>query len=706
VKTAEELSRQANKPPVNNNIVDPELPRPTIELSNRPKDQTYEDHDPCCMIRPVMVVADGIGESTMHSVCAIIRSSSECWNPSHITLHQFVTSSKRLREKVTKAAEKNAVIVASINDQRLYDLMVEMCASHEVPLVFLNENLLDSLETFLGSPRSRLSLGDPKRHGNLSDQYYRMVAAVEYTIRQDDGAQLSTLHEADLVLVGVSRTSKTALCTYLMHHGLKVANVPLVPTAPPPKELLEMDQSRVIALEISAAALMAIRRKRAGTSLGMDSDFTYAHIGQIKAELLRAKDIYKENGWTSVNVTGAGCEETAERIIELWEEQTGRNNPGRFGAPVIPSGTSYARTLPVLKHPETGSTSKAPPPKDQGARNIRPRSLLVISECSGESAAHAVHSHLGQFDHCIHTTCVVDVKLYRFVETRDEVFALVNKASEDDAILIYTFAQPHLRKAMAEALEQQRVGQRPLRTVDLWGPTQSLCTREGVIAPFLEGAIHKSMRGLQPLSKEFFKVVEAIEFTVQHDDGNLSHNLRAADLVIVGVSRSSKTPICMYLAQRGFKVANVPLVPGVPPPPELFKVDPSRVVALTIEVVTLATIRTARLKRLGVEAASSPYIHREAIRSELQDAKKLYVENPGWSVVDVTDRAVEESAAMILRIMKEQGTKIPAPIVPQWSSYSAILPQQHPLMADPIERLTVAAEVEERDTPMLASIKP
>jgi regulator of PEP synthase PpsR (kinase-PPPase family) len=145
--------------------------------------------------------------------------------------------------------------------------------------------------------------------------------------------------------------------------------------------------------------------------------------------------------------------------------------------------------------------------------------------------------------------------------------------------------------------------------------------------------------------------VEAIEFAVKSDDGKEPRNLRKSDLVLVGVSRTSKTPLSTYLAGRGLRVANVPLVLGVPPPEELLDVHKDRVVGLTIAIEELLEIRLARLRQLGMPSDTN-YGARVHIQEELDYAQHIYQER-GWFEVDVSGRAIEETATIILEHYKE-----------------------------------------------------
>jgi regulator of PEP synthase PpsR (kinase-PPPase family) len=156
-----------------------------------------------------------------------------------------------------------------------------------------------------------------------------------------------------------------------------------------------------------------------------------------------------------------------------------------------------------------------------------------------------------------------------------------------------------------------------------------------------------------PLSAEYFRRVEAIEFAVKSDDGKEPRNLHKADLVVVGVSRTSKTPLSTYLAGRGLKVANVPLVLDVEPPKELYELPGYRVVGLTIDVDQLMDIRKQRLQQLGMPVDAN-YGLRDHVKAELEYAHGLFRVHPDWMVVDVTNCAIEETATIILDALKER----------------------------------------------------
>jgi regulator of PEP synthase PpsR (kinase-PPPase family) len=163
---------------------------------------------------------------------------------------------------------------------------------------------------------------------------------------------------------------------------------------------------------------------------------------------------------------------------------------------------------------------------------------------------------------------------------------------------------------------------------------------------------------LHSADERYFKRIEAVEYTVKADDGKDPRLLVDADIILVGVSRTSKTPLSTFLAHKGFKVGNVPIVLDRPPPAALFDVDPRRVFALTIAPEVLQNIRRTRLVALRL-GADTNYGDLDYIQAEIEYASDLFLSHPEWPLIDVTNRAVEETAATILGIYYERGFDVP-----------------------------------------------
>jgi len=261
--------------------------------------------------------------------------------------------------------------------------------------------------------------------------------------------------------------------------------------------------------------------------------------------------------------------------------------------------------------------------------------IFVVSDSTGETAERVVRAALLQFPNRR-----VRVRLFTRVRDQDSVADVVRKAAEAGAMIVFTLVANDLRQFCYDMSQAHDV-----EAVDVIG---ALIAKIGT---FLSEAPLGAPTASQPLSEEYFRRVEAIEFAVKSDDGKEPRNLRKADVVLVGVSRTSKTPLSTYLAGRGLKVANVPLVLGVPIPDELFEVPAHRVVGLTIHIEQLLAIRLARLRQLGMPEDTN-YGTREHVRDELDYAEKLYREH-SWFVVDVSARAIEETATIVLEHYKE-----------------------------------------------------
>jgi hypothetical protein len=276
--------------------------------------------------------------------------------------------------------------------------------------------------------------------------------------------------------------------------------------------------------------------------------------------------------------------------------------------------------------------------------------IYVVSDSTGETAERVTRATLLQFpEHKIR------LRIERRVRDRRSLATILQKASEQGAMVVFTLVRPELREHFHELASEFDV-----RHVDVIG---ALLVQVG---QYLEADPVNIPSAEMPLSQEYFRRVEAIEFAVKSDDGKEPRNLKKADLVLVGVSRTSKTPLSTYLAGRGLKVANVPLVLGVDPPEELYELPAYRIVGLSIDVDQLMDIRQQRLQHLGMPPDSN-YGLRDHVKEELEYAHKIFRDNPEWMVVDVTNCAIEETATIILEALKEReelrGLTRPPPLV-------------------------------------------
>ncbi|MFW6051368.1 MAG: pyruvate, water dikinase regulatory protein [Myxococcota bacterium] len=273
--------------------------------------------------------------------------------------------------------------------------------------------------------------------------------------------------------------------------------------------------------------------------------------------------------------------------------------------------------------------------------------IFVVSDSTGETAERVVRAALLQFpDHRAR------VRLFTRVRDRDAAAQALDKAAQEGAMVVFTLVRPELREFFHEVATEKQV-----EAVDVIG---SLIHKVGT---FLEAAPLGIPTAQMPLSEEYFRRVEAIEFAVKSDDGKEPRNLRRADLVLTGVSRTSKTPLSTYLAGRGLKVANVPLVLGVEPPQELSEVPGEKVIGLTIGIDQLLEIRKQRLKQLGMPPDAN-YGLRDHVKAELEFAHQVFRKHPDWLVVDVSNRAIEETATIILEAVKERENGLGRSLMP------------------------------------------
>jgi regulator of PEP synthase PpsR (kinase-PPPase family) len=265
------------------------------------------------------------------------------------------------------------------------------------------------------------------------------------------------------------------------------------------------------------------------------------------------------------------------------------------------------------------------------------RRIEILSDSTGETAEKVVRAAMLQFPHSGSI-----VRLHTRLRTSDSVRPILEKAAKEGALVVFTVVSPELREYIHAASYELKV-----EAVDLIG---SLI---GKLGTYLDRQPINMPSGLLPLTEEYFRRIEAMEFAVKSDDGKEPRNFKKADIVLCGVSRTSKTPLSTLLAQRGLKVANQPIVLGATLPVELGDAPADRVVGLTIAIDQLVEIRKARLKQLGMPTDSS-YGLREQVKQELEFARSIFREHPTWPVIDVTGRAIEETAVIILESLKDR----------------------------------------------------
>ncbi len=261
--------------------------------------------------------------------------------------------------------------------------------------------------------------------------------------------------------------------------------------------------------------------------------------------------------------------------------------------------------------------------------------VFVVSDSVGETCELVVRAASIQF----HENAIETLRI-PFVEDEQTIIDVVTQAKAQQAIIAFTLVNEEHRALLMRLGEEHQV-----KTVDLLGDLLDVLSGQLKEAPREKpGLIYR-------LDDDYFRKIEAMEFAVKYDDGRDPRGLKKADIVLVGVSRTSKTPLSQYLALKRYKVANVPLVPESRPPEELFDLPAERCVGLIISPEKLISIRMERLKSLGLKPEAD-YAQLERINRELEYARGIY-ERIGCDVIDVTNKAVEETAGIILRHLEQ-----------------------------------------------------
>ena len=265
--------------------------------------------------------------------------------------------------------------------------------------------------------------------------------------------------------------------------------------------------------------------------------------------------------------------------------------------------------------------------------------IYAVSDSIGETAESVVKATVSQF-----SEEKFDVTRIPYVKDKAQIDKIIAEAAQHKAVICHTIVSPELREHIADKALAMDV-----QVVDVLGPMiKSVEKATGMLPKNQAGLIHS-------LDHEYFKRVEAVEFAVKYDDGKNPMGLLKADVVIIGVSRTSKTPLSMYLAHKRIKVANVPLVPELAPPEELFKVPPHKVVGLLIDPFKLNEIRAERLKTMGL-SDSAVYADMKRIGEELEYAKGI-MRRIHCPIINVANRAIEETAGIILEYVKKNQEK-------------------------------------------------
>ncbi len=258
----------------------------------------------------------------------------------------------------------------------------------------------------------------------------------------------------------------------------------------------------------------------------------------------------------------------------------------------------------------------------------KPR-IFIISDSIGDTAQYVVDATASQF------AGNINVERFSYIQTPRELKRIIAKAVRVKALIVYTLVNPELRKKLTELAENNQIP-----VVDIMGPMMQSFEKYLNLEPCLEpGLVHR-------LDQDYFTRVEAMEFTVKYDDRNDDKGIKLADIVLIGVSRTSKTPMCIYLSYRGYKAANIPLVPEVEPSNLIYENPDDKIIGLTIDPLLLNEIRQERLKSLGLNPESQ-YASIKRINEELEYADRI-MRKIGCPVINVTNKSIEESANEVM----------------------------------------------------------
>ncbi len=261
--------------------------------------------------------------------------------------------------------------------------------------------------------------------------------------------------------------------------------------------------------------------------------------------------------------------------------------------------------------------------------------IIIISDGTGETATAISRAAMAQFKN-------KDVYFTRYknIRTKEQIDAIFTEAAIHHDLIVHTIASAEMREYIGQLAMKKHV-----RALDLIGPVLTSFANYFEQEPLETPGLYREV------NDDYFNRVEAMEFTLNHDDGKNLTSLNLADVVLIGISRTSKTPLSIYLSLNGIKVVNVPLVYGTEVPKAIFEIDQRKIFALTIRPEALQKIRTNRLSRLGAQDHVGNYADEEKILQEIEWANNLFKENKRWPVFDVTDKALEDTAAGILKLL-------------------------------------------------------
>jgi len=265
--------------------------------------------------------------------------------------------------------------------------------------------------------------------------------------------------------------------------------------------------------------------------------------------------------------------------------------------------------------------------------------MHMVSDATGETlntVARAATAYYAGYQPIEH--------IYTLVRTSRQLDRMIGEVEKQPGIVLYTIADAKLKAEI-----EQRCEALSIPCLSILDPVIAS------LATYLNAKSKPHIGGQHVLNAEYFQRIDALNYTMAHDDGQITQDLESADVVLLGVSRSSKTPTSIYLANRGIKTANIPLVPGIPTPPGLSALQHPLIVGLIASADRISQIRRHRLLTLN-EGRDTSYVDRKAITEELLAMRKLCAAN-NWPIIDVTRRSIEETAAAVMNLLADPAAK-------------------------------------------------
>jgi regulator of PEP synthase PpsR (kinase-PPPase family) len=269
------------------------------------------------------------------------------------------------------------------------------------------------------------------------------------------------------------------------------------------------------------------------------------------------------------------------------------------------------------------------------------KKIFIISDATGQSGLHIMRAAIVQFERAR-----LKMSLFHNIDSNDSLQEILDNARSTKALIAFTFVKKEMRDYTVEYCTKNRIFH-----LDILGPLINN------LSSYLQQEPRETPMALRKVDERYFKRIDAIEYALQHDDGRGAERLREADIIILGLSRTSKTPTSFFLAQEGFKVANIPVVPGIPLPEELFKVNQRKVICLNMDPHVLQKVRMVRQKHSNLDHSYSDF---KKIFADVEYIWGIARKNRNWKVIDTTNKSIEETSWEIIHYIHNEHYESPS----------------------------------------------